>query len=105
MDAAEHKADIISMSLGSNVSCELMRDATLYASSLGSILVAAAGNDAEEEWYSGGINYPAAYPWVIAVGAIDSQALIQIGKNLKDNSMEEARSSALLAKTIQFMKR
>jgi thermitase len=71
MDAADHEADVISMSLGSNNSSEFIKDATLYASNLGSILVAASGNDAEESWYQGGINYPAAHPWVISVGATD----------------------------------
>ena len=71
MDAADHEADVISMSLGSNNSSEFIKDATLYASNLGSILVAASGNDAEESWYQGGINYPAAHPCVISVGATD----------------------------------
>ncbi len=77
MDAADHEADVISMSLGSNnsSSSEFMKEATLYASNLGSILVAAAGNDANESWYEGGINYPAAYPWVIAVGATNRDDL------------------------------
>jgi HEAT repeat protein/subtilisin family serine protease len=71
MDAADQGANIISMSLGSNNSSELEKDATLYASNLGSVLVAASGNDADKSWYHGGIKYPAAYPWVIAVGAAD----------------------------------
>jgi len=67
-DAAVHGADVISMSFGSPVPSKFGRNATLYASSLGCILVAAAGNVAEE-----GIHYPAAYPWVIAVGATNQQ--------------------------------
>jgi hypothetical protein len=63
------------MSLGSRNSSELIRDATLYASNLGSILVAASGNDANENWYQGGINYPAAHPWVISAGATDRNSL------------------------------
>ncbi len=71
MDAADHDADIISMSIGSNVTSEFVRDATLYASGCGCILVAAAGNGADLPRYAGGIDFPAAYPWVIAVGAND----------------------------------
>ena len=67
-DAAVHGADVISMSFGSPVPSKFGRNATLYASSLGCILVAAAGNFADE-----GIHYPAAYPWVIAVGATNQQ--------------------------------
>ena len=71
MDAADHDADIISMSFGSPDSPEFEKDATLYASCLGCILVAAAGNNAHVAGYAGGIDFPAAYPWVIAVGATD----------------------------------
>jgi subtilisin family serine protease len=96
MDAAEHEADIISMSLGSNVSSELMRDATLYASSLGSILVAAAGNDADKIWYSEGINYPAAYLWVIAVGAVNPQ-------DLRADFSQWGREMALVAPGVDIV--
>jgi parallel beta-helix repeat protein len=71
MDAADHDADVISMSFGDPEPSEFERDATLYASGCGCILVAAAGNDADLPWYAGGIAFPAAYPWVIAVGATD----------------------------------
>jgi len=75
MDAADHDADIISMSFSNPKPSEFERDATLYASSLGCILVAAAGNDADLPGYAGGIDFPAAYPWVIAVGATNQQNL------------------------------
>lgn len=96
MDAADHDADVISMSFGSHNSSEFDRDATLYASNLGSILVAASGNDAEESWYKGGINYPAAYPWVIAVGAIDSQ-------NQRANFSQWGKELALVAPGVDIV--
>lgn len=59
-------ADVISMSLGGGHS-QVLYDAVKYAYDNGAVLVAAAGN-------SGGSSplYPAAYPEVIAVGAVDS---------------------------------
>ena len=75
IDAADHDADIISMSFGSPEPSEFGRDATLYASSLGCILIAASGNGANAAGYAGVIDFPAAYPWVIAVGANNQQNL------------------------------
>ena len=66
--ATELGVDIINMSLGSPVSPPgSLYQAIQEAASRGIIIVAAAGNDA------GAINYPAIYPEVIAVGAIDKQ--------------------------------
>jgi len=64
--AADHGADIISMSLGGPGS-SAEEDACNYAWSKGVLLVAAAGNDGRSE-----VSYPAGYDSVIAVGAIDS---------------------------------
>ncbi len=61
--AANHSA-VISMSFGGDDS-EIMWNACSYAWNKGSILVAASGNEHSS------IIYPAAYPTVIAVGAID----------------------------------
>ncbi|MEM1662332.1 MAG: S8 family peptidase [Desulfurococcaceae archaeon] len=58
-------ADIISMSLGGPHSNTLY-NAVKYAYSYGVVLVAAAGNDGASS-----PSYPAAYPEVIAVGAVD----------------------------------
>ncbi|MEM4623028.1 MAG: S8 family peptidase [Desulfurococcaceae archaeon] len=62
----EDDADVISMSLGGPAS-QTLYNAVKYAYDNGVVLVAAAGN-------SGASNpsYPAAYPEVIAVGAVDS---------------------------------
>lgn len=62
--AADQKADVISISLGTDFEDSYLRQAVDYAISKGSVVVAASGN--------GGcdcISYPARYPEVIAVGA------------------------------------
>ena len=66
-DAADQRADIISMSIGGGGSSTL-QSAVQYAWSKGSLLVAAAGNDGANN----SIDFPAAYPEVIAVGAVTS---------------------------------
>jgi len=60
-------ADIITMSLGVDGMSTTLTNAINYASSHGVVLVAASGNSG-----SSVVSYPAAYPRVIAVGAIDS---------------------------------
>lgn len=65
--AADQGADVISISLGSSAEDPYLRLAIQYAMSKGAIVVAAAGNDG-----CNCISYPANYPEVIAVGAIDS---------------------------------
>jgi len=67
--AADHGANIISMSLGSDTPDSQILQAIDYAVDKGVLVVAAAGNDGPEE---GSIDYPGAYVKVIAVGAIDS---------------------------------
>lgn len=64
--AVDAGADVISMSLGSYFSSNLIKDACQYAWDKGCILVAAAGND-NIQWR----HYPAAYDTVIAVSATD----------------------------------
>jgi len=60
-------ARVLNLSLGTNQSSKLLQDAINYALAQGVIVVAAAGNDG-----NGQITYPAAYPGVIAVGAVDA---------------------------------
>ncbi len=67
MDAADQGAKVISMSIGGGASSTLL-NAVNYAYAHGAILVAAAGNDGS----ANSIDYPGAYPNVIAVGALDS---------------------------------
>ena len=60
-------ADIITMSLGVDGTSTILSNAVNYASSHGVTMVAASGNSGTSY-----ISYPAAYPCVIAVGAVDS---------------------------------
>ena len=64
--AVDHGADVICMSLGVDSTTLALARAIDYAREEGVVLVAAAGNEG-----SSGVSYPAAYPAVIAVGAID----------------------------------
>jgi len=61
-----YPADIINMSVGGGSSSELLQEAIEKAAAEGILLVAAAGNYGQEN-----LLYPAAYPEVIAVGAVD----------------------------------
>lgn len=67
--AAAQGADIINISLGTNSSSRALEDAILDATSLGSLVVMAAGNDGDAQ-----PDFPARYAthWGIAVGAVDS---------------------------------
>lgn len=65
-DAADNGAHVISMSIGSNFPSATIESACNYAWGLGCLLVAAAGNDGTDN----GIDYPARYASVMAIGAI-----------------------------------
>jgi serine protease len=65
--AADNKADIINMSLGGGGDSNLLAEAVNYAYKKGVVVVAAAGNENENS-----ASYPARYPHVISVSAIDS---------------------------------
>lgn len=65
--AADHNADVINMSLGGAGESQLMQEAINYAHQKGVVIVAAAGNSDENS-----ADYPARYPQVISVAAIDS---------------------------------
>jgi thermitase len=64
--AANKGAKVISMSLGGGFKSTTLQNAVNYAWNKGAILVAAAGNE-----NSGKISYPAAFPNVIAVSALN----------------------------------
>ncbi|OEU96762.1 type VII secretion-associated serine protease mycosin [Streptomyces oceani] len=72
--AADHGADVINLSLGDDSDSahpEAREDAAVrYALKKGSVVVASAGNGGEDGDHA---SYPAAYPGVIAVTAVDSQ--------------------------------
>jgi len=65
-DPADDAAEVISMSFGGSSDVQTLHDVIIKAYNYGVVLVAASGNDG-----SSSPLYPAAYPEVIAVGAID----------------------------------
>ena len=66
--AADNGADVISMSLSSTSPSSTIKNACIYAyNTKGVVIVAAAGNDGNF-----GMNYPAGFNTVIAVGATDN---------------------------------
>lgn len=67
-DAADSGCDIINMSLGGPSFSATFNSAIQYAYNKGSIIIASAGNSANE---GNPINYPASYNNVISVGAVD----------------------------------
>jgi thermitase len=67
--AADHGARVINLSLGVGAYSTVMDDASYYAYSRGSAVFAAAGNSGISPVF-----YPAAYPQVMAIGAVDSSA-------------------------------
>ncbi len=64
--AVQNGIQVANMSLGTTVDVQSFHDAVVRAYDAGMVLVAAAGNN------SAAVNYPAAYPEVIAVSATDS---------------------------------
>lgn len=64
--AVNHGAQVINMSLGGEVDSQVLREAVSWAAEQGVVLVAAAGNKASTV-----PQYPAAYPDVLAVTAVD----------------------------------
>lgn len=62
--AADHGADIANLSFAGPAPARVLTEAVEYATAKGVTIVAAAGNDA------GPVSWPAAYPQVVAVGAV-----------------------------------
>lgn len=65
--AADNGADVINMSLGGSGESNLMKEAIDYAYNKGVVIIAAAGNANQNA-----ASYPARYPKVIGVSALDS---------------------------------
>ncbi len=64
--AADHGAKVINMSLGGADFSQTVADAVTYAHNIGCVMVAASGNENHAP-----VCYPAAFPEVIAVSAVD----------------------------------
>lgn len=80
--AIENEADILNMSFGMEEDSEKLHKAVRKAYDAGILLIAAAGNDEKVE-------YPAAYPEVVAVGSVDSLAE-QAGQSAEGKEVEVA---------------
>jgi subtilisin family serine protease len=65
--AVDEKVDLINISMGSEEDNSLIREAITHAQGQGMVIIASSGNSE-----SGQSNYPAAYPGVISVGAVDA---------------------------------
>jgi thermitase len=68
MAAVDEGAQVINISLGSFGSSMMLQNAVQYALNQNVLIVAAAGNEQLTQ-----LAYPAAYPGVISVGAVDAQ--------------------------------
>lgn len=69
--AVENKINVINLSLGAESGSQLYKEAFDKAADAGVLAIAASGNDGADL-----ISFPAAYPSVIAVGAIQSNGVI-----------------------------
>jgi hypothetical protein len=77
--AVDQGADIINLSLGLYHETHVLNAAVQYAAEKGVIMVAAAGNDGFAQ-----LVYPAAYPEVLAVTAVDGQGRHAVFPNRSD---------------------
>lgn len=68
-DAVDKGAQIINLSVGGTEPSSILADAVAYASEHDVLMVVSAGND------GGPVNYPAAYPGVLAVGSVDKNGV------------------------------
>lgn len=66
--ATDHGADVINLSLGNYQPSSLMKQAVDYAYKKNVVMIVAAGNDNSKQ-----PSYPASYPQVLAVSAVDPQ--------------------------------
>ncbi|WP_160725196.1 S8 family peptidase [Bacillus sp. USDA818B3_A] len=64
--AVDHGADVINLSLGNYQTCDVLESAIDYALEKNVVVISAAGNDNTSQR-----SYPAAYPGVLGVSAVD----------------------------------
>lgn len=70
--AIEHNVNIINMSFGLDEYSQALEEAVHVAKNKGILVIAAAGNTGEK-----GVQYPAAYTDVMAVGAVNKDGLVE----------------------------
>ncbi|WAC18416.1 S8 family serine peptidase [Luteolibacter sp. SL250] len=66
--AADHRAQLVNVSMGTSEDNPMIREAVEIVQRSGAVIIAAAGNSGLEQ-----AAYPAAYPGVISVGAVDAR--------------------------------
>lgn len=71
---------VINISIGVDVDKKDLKEAIEYAASKNIIIIAAAGNDGTKAY-----KYPAAYPQVIGVGAVDSTNTVRASSQKNDS--------------------
>ncbi len=81
--ATDHGARIINMSIGTSSDSTLFQNGTYYAYQHGAALFAAGGNAGISNLY-----YPARYPWVMAVGAVNRNNLHAPFSNRSDKQAD-----------------
>ncbi|WP_084725776.1 S8 family serine peptidase, partial [Streptacidiphilus melanogenes] len=74
--ATDSGARIIDMSFGSGAGSDVLKAAIAYAESHDVVLVASAGNDGAAK-----LSWPAAYPGVVSVGAVDAEGKPWVDSN------------------------
>lgn len=71
---AENRMQVVNMSFGTTQDSRTLREAVRRLRDAGAVIVAAAGNEGPPgEGQRSSVTYPARYPEVIAVGAVDEQ--------------------------------
>jgi thermitase len=86
--AADNGADVISMSMGGTASDSTLKAAVDYAYGLNCVICVSMGNDNSNTVY-----YPAAYPNVIAVGAVDTDDTRCVPPDWEDFDMPNGGSN------------
>ncbi|MDT0460405.1 type VII secretion-associated serine protease mycosin [Streptomyces sp. DSM 41527] len=80
--AVDHGASVINLSLASPNGAPDLEESVRYAQQKGAVVVAGAGNDGGRK-----PNYPASFPGVISVGAVDSSGRIWEKSNYGSNNL------------------
>ena len=94
--AIEQKVDIINMSFGISKYSEALHQAVVDAQNAGILIVAAAGNTGKE-----GVQYPAAYDEVMAVGSVDKNGDM-VDSSAKGDEVEVLAPGELVRSTGMF---
>lgn len=95
--AADHGADVINLSLGSDFDSQVLSDAIADAQQRGVVIVAAAGNDGVAT-----PQYPANFPGVLGVTAVDSGNHKADFANYGDGWIDLAAPGVGITSTVPF---